>query len=157
MTMIGEKEYSRAFTEVLVILKFISDEDYNKIPKDIILALQDYKDDSYIYKLDFSKEFNKQNISELTKAILSNFYRDYWASDEQKSKLIEEENKERQHLEFEKRKKYNPDDIFKSHDLKQTINIRENNTNNSLIVKEKENTLQKILCKLKKILNFMKN
>lgn len=157
MTMIGEKEYSRAFTEVLVILKFIPDEDYNKIPKDIILALQDYKDDSYIYKLDFSKEFNKQNISELTKAILSNFYRDYWASDEQKSKLIKEENKERQHLEFEKRKKYNPDDIFKSHDLKQNINIRENNTNKSLIVKEKENIFQKILYKLKKILNLMKN
>ncbi len=129
MTMIDEKEYSRAFKEVLVILNFIPKEDYDKIPNDVILTLQESQD---------------------------NFYRDYWASEEERKMLISEENNERKQLEYEKRKKYNPDDIFRTHRLKQEISSRENNTIKSLVIKEKENVFQKILYKLKMILKIGK-
>ena len=113
MEIVSEIEYKRAFTEVLAILNLISDEYYNKIPKDIILTIEKMRDDSYNYQLEFNKKFNEQKVSEVSKAILSNFYRDYWATDIEKNKIIEEEKTKRIQVENEKREKYNPDDIFK--------------------------------------------
>lgn len=155
MVMIDEKQYKRAFKEVLVILNVIPDEDYNKIPKEIRLIFQQFQDESYEYELEFNKEFKKQNISEISKAILSNFYRDYWASDIEKIKIIEKEDIERKNIEEEKRKKYNLEDIFKTSNIKENqTKIRNTNINN-LMIKKKENVFQKIINKIK--ISLLKN
>ena len=154
MIIVDEKQYRKAFKEVLVILDFIPKEDYNKIPKNIILILKKFQDNSYNYNLDFNKEFKEQSISDITKAILSNFYRDYWAKYDEKNRIIDKENIERIRKEDEKRQKYNPDNIFKMHDTKENVDKYQNiSIDKSLVIKEKVSILRKILKKVKRLLN----
>lgn len=149
MIVVDEKQYRKAFKEVLVILDCIPEDDYNKIPEDIILTLQKFQDNSYDYKLDLNKEFKEQDTSDITKAILSNFYRDYWAAYDEKSKIINKENIERIKKEDEKRERYNRDNIFKINDKKENIDKYQSiSIDKSLIVKEKESIWRKILQKL---------
>lgn len=151
MVIIDEKQYKKAFKEVLVILNVIPNEYYEKIPKEIILTLQQFQDKYYEYELEFNKEFKEQNTSELSKAILANFYRDYWASEAEKSEIIEKERFQRIKLEDEKRKKYNPKDIFKTSNKKES---EDEMNDNSLILTEKIGFFNKLIIKIKKILNI---
>lgn len=112
--IIIEKEYQIAFREVMEVLKYIPQEDYNKIPGDIIEVMEEYQDKTHDFRLDLDKAFKEQNISDIAKAILSNFYRDYWVSEETKQEIINFENMQRIKIEYEKKKKYDPNDIFKN-------------------------------------------
>lgn len=153
MVIIDEKQYKKAFKEVLVILNVIPNEYYDKIPKEIILTLEQFQDEYYEYELEFNKEFKEQNISEVSKAILANFYRDYWASDSEKTEIMEKEKIQRIKLEDEKRKKYNPEDIFKVFNKKEN-QIENKNDDNSLILKKNISFLQKLIIKIKEILKI---
>lgn len=112
--LVSEDEYRKAFSEVLNILKYIPNEQRKKIPKDIISILKEYQDLNYQYQLDFEKDLKEQKISKITQVILAIFYRDYWAKKEDRENILEKENNERKMIEEEKRKKYNPDNLFKN-------------------------------------------
>ena len=113
-TVYGDTQYRMAFKEVLVILNHIPKSDYKKIPDEIIQTLKNNADYSYEYTLDIEKSINEQKISNLAKAIIENFYRDYWATDAERQKMLQEEKNVRVKIEEEKRKQYNPDNIFKN-------------------------------------------
>ena len=106
--------YKIAFKEVLVILNNIPKSDYEKIPNHIIETLKNNQEYSYNFSLEPEKNISNQKISDLAKAIIENFYRDYWVTDAERQKIIQEENHKRIKIEEEKREKYNPDDIFKN-------------------------------------------
>ena len=108
------KEYARAYTEVIEILKYVPDEDVKKIPEEKLEFYKTNMDNEYNYNLDLTKEFEEQEISEITKAILANIFRDYWATPYQKERIEEKEKYDLEKLEEEKREKYNPDNIFKN-------------------------------------------
>jgi glutaredoxin-related protein len=74
-------EYRMACTEVLEVLKYVPKSQVDKIPKNIIISMQRLKRYDYKFRFDKSKSVKEQNISKAAKVILSNFYRDYWASD----------------------------------------------------------------------------
>ena len=141
----NEKEYKKAFKEVLVILEYVPKTDYKKIPKDILETITLNADDTYDFQLDLDKDINEQKISEIAKAILENFYRDYWVSDVERNKILEEERDIREKLEEEKREKFNIDNLF----------VNKNNNNNEDVnldlEKTKENTF------LKKFISIIKN
>ena len=99
-------EYSRNYTEVLEILKYIPIDEYNKIPKQKIEFYEKYKDRSYKY------EYNFNFISKNTKCILTNLYKDYIANDKEKELINSILNLNWQKKEYEKRKLYNPNSIF---------------------------------------------
>ena len=99
-------EYSRNYTEVLEILKYIPIDEYNKIPKQKIEFYEKYKDRSYKY------EYNFNIISKNTKCILTNLYKDYIANDKEKELINSILNLNWQKKEYEKRKLYNPNTIF---------------------------------------------
>ena len=99
-------EYSRNYTEVLEILKYIPIVEYNKIPKQKIEFYEKYKDRSYKY------EYNFNSISKNTKCILTNLYKDYIANDKEKELINSILNLNWQKKEYEKRKLYNPNSIF---------------------------------------------
>ena len=107
------KEYAMAYKEVVEILKYVPDEDVKKIPEEKLEFYKTNMDNEYNYKLDMTKEFEEQEISDITKAILANLFRDYWATPYQKERIEEKENLDLEKLEEEKREKYNPDNIFK--------------------------------------------
>lgn len=104
--MINKEMLPKAYTEVLEILKLISRDDYEKIPKYIIENMEKEKDISYKYEVSYIDDFQKQKMLKETEAILAVFYREYWATEEQKKKIQEIEILERKIAEEEKIKKY---------------------------------------------------
>lgn len=83
------KIYQQAFSEVNEILSYLSKENYNKIPKEVIDAIEKNKDDDYVFFIDTTIPFEEQEILEESKAILFNIYKDYLSNDEIKDKIIE--------------------------------------------------------------------
>lgn len=104
--------YAKAYVEVLEILKYIPENDLKKIPSKIIDTLKKNADKGYVYKINKELPFEKQNLMEETKDILSVLFRDYWATDYQKQQIMMHEKAE--YMEEENKKiKINYDDVFK--------------------------------------------
>lgn len=141
-------EYGIAYKEVLEILKYIPIEDYNKIPKDKIELFETNANKDYIFNYDPNKTLNEQNVSKIAKGIIAILFRDYWATETQRQKIINMQNYERRKLEEEKLKKYNPDNLFKD---SSTENISETIKEKALIETKKEKFHEKILKLLKKL------
>ena len=122
-------------------------ENFNKLPKDFVKCLEENKAPKYNFKLDYSKSLNEQNISEFAIAILKNIYRDYWASEDVKQKILLDEKNKRLEKEKIKRELYNPDNVFKK------INKSNSTQQNTaiLVTTEKDTILKKLLKKIKNI------
>lgn len=146
-------KYERAYIEVLEILKYVPIEDYNKIPKEQIKLFEKYAttDSTFIYNP--SKTLDENKVSKITKGIIAILYRNYWATDEQRKKIIIWQNLERQRIENKKRELYNPDNIFRKQDKNYSIDIVENNQELSL-TKTDNIKWYKRICKL--IKNFFR-
>ena len=114
-----EDNYPKAYKEVIEILNYVPKESVDKIPKTMIDTFKTKMDKEYDFTVDVNKSFEEQDILEETKAIFANIFRDYWATPYQKERIEAKEKYDRQKLEEEKMKKYNPEDIFKK---KQQIN-----------------------------------
>ncbi len=146
--------YEKVLREVEHILQNSPKEIQDKIPNDFRNAIIEKMDVNYIPEpYDENKTLDEQNISEETKKILASIYRDYLVSDEERKKLIIEENNIRQKLENEKREKYRIEDIFnKTTNNSQNANIGSNV--NELSIKESNNKkwYKKIF---EKLLNFL--
>ena len=108
-----EDTYERACTEVIELLKFFPKESVEKIPKKELETYLYKMDRTYKYKVDKTKSFKEQKMSDKTKAIFANIFRDYWATDYQRYRIKAKEESDKQKIEEEKRIKYNPDNIFK--------------------------------------------
>ena len=107
-----DNKYAIAYSEVLEILKHIPLEDYNKIPKTKIELFKTNADNEYTFNYDPSKTLEEQNVSNITKGIIILLFRDYWATEIQRNKIIAKQNYDRMNLEEKKKGKYNPDNIF---------------------------------------------
>ena len=119
--------YSKAYTEVLEIIKYFPKEEYVKIPKEKIEFYKNNMDKYYVFTINPVIDLSEQNISQEANAIIVNLFRDYYATEEQKIKIEEILELNQKKEEQEKRKIYNPDNIFKK------MNKDGNNTNTALI------------------------
>lgn len=138
--------YSKAYVEVLEILKYIPKEDLEKIPKDIIYTLESCADKDHIFKLDKTISFEEQDLLEETKDILANFFRDYWATDFQREQILIKEKQDEYELENSK-KKIEYDKIFKNKKI-------EEKTKTELVVIPEKKWYKKFLDYIKKILGI---
>lgn len=145
-------EYANAYSEVLEILKFISDEDYEKIDKEMIDLFETNYNKEYIFEYDPDKTLDEQNVSKIAKTIIAILFRDYWATDVQREKILAKEKYDLEKIEEEKRSIYNPDNIFKNKEEKTTIENTEN-VNLPMEIK-KESIFRRIL---NKIIGFFNN
>lgn len=152
------KEYAMAYKEVVEILKYVPDEDVQKIPEEKLEFYRTNMDNDYNYKLDMTKEFEEQEMSDITKAILANIFRDYWATPYQKERIEAKEKFDLEKLEKVKREKYNPDNIFKKsqnvEEDKEVKNIENKGENLPAEIK-KETFFKKLICFIKGL--FHKN
>ena len=98
---------SNVYAEVYTILQDLEDDEYEKIPKEIIETLDKNRNKEYIYELDEELELKEQDMLPETKAILFNLFRDYLATFEQKQKIIKMQEEEKEKFEQKKREKYN--------------------------------------------------
>jgi len=137
----------KAVSEVIEILNHTDKEIVEKIPQKFIDFLFENEDKDYIPNIDFYDENWENFIQEDTQAILALLYRDYIVSEDEKMKLLKEEQEEKLKIENELREKYNPDNIFKKNNTEETIQI-----NNVQLVEIKETSWFKRV--LDKILKF---
>lgn len=111
-------KYANAYREVLEILKYIPIEDYDKIPKNRINLFKSYANNDYAFCYDITKTLDEQNVSKTAKAIIAILFRDYWATELQKEKIIAKQNYDRMQLEEKKKERYNSDNIFENNKKK---------------------------------------
>ena len=144
--------YARAYTEVLEILSYFSNEEYSKIPEEKIKYFKENMDKDYIYTINPEIDLSVQYISNEANAILVSLFRDYFASENQKIKLINLLNKNQEKENEAKREKYNPDNIFNK---KNTENIDNNIKDSKLEILEcKESVFSKFTKFIKRLLNI---
>lgn len=82
------KEYNKKLVEVDEILKHLSQENYNKIPEEIKVAIAENRDKEYKWTYDDTKKLKEQDVSDDTIAILSYINMEYLLDEEQK-KFVE--------------------------------------------------------------------
>ncbi len=143
-------EYANAYTEILEIIKFIPDSDYEKIPTDYIENFQKNSNSNYYFKYNPKKTLDEQNVSKTTKEIIALLYRDFWANNEKKEKILQYQENKRLQIEKAKNEKYNPDLIFKQPDSKNQIKEETQENKEGSMVRYKENIFIRFF-------NFIKN
>ena len=86
-----DENYMNVCSEVLAILDKLKIEDYEKIPKSLIEGFEKNKNPDYTFEYDYSKRLVDQKTDDLTKGIISNLFRDYIASGEEREAINKEE------------------------------------------------------------------
>jgi hypothetical protein len=155
-------EYANAYTEVLEILKYIPKEDFNKIPDKKIKMFSQYANYDYKFEYDPDITLKEQTVSDIAQTIIAILFRDYWATDEQREKIIKKEKYDMQLIEEAKRTKYNVN-VFQDNNNINSIKVDENkeskeNKENTevALVEYKESIIMKFFNKIKNFLNIKK-
>lgn len=131
-----------SFYEISEILKIMPMEYNKKLPERLKKLINEEKiSNGFIYNKD--KTLDKQDMLHDTKVFLSVLYRTYWCLDEKRKELETED------INILK-EKYNPDNIFKSHNEVKKKD-EEDNTNEVALIEYKETILKKIINKIKDI------
>ena len=155
-------QYANAYTEVLDILKHISKEDYEKIPKSKIKVFEENCNKNYNFTYDENKTLDEQKVSEITKAIIAILFRDYWATKEQRYVIIKKQQEIREQRQkelmakFEQNKNISEKDLKKvdvASDLDLDIDYKSLGANVQLYKKE-EGFFEKIVNKIKGLFNL---
>lgn len=104
-------KYANAYKEIYEILQIFPEELVNKIPKEKVEFYRVNMNQEYEYNV---SKANFENIPMLkeTEAILANLFRDYWATETQKEKILAKERLDLNKLEEVKNQKYDQVDIF---------------------------------------------
>ncbi len=143
-------EYANAYSEVLEILKFISKEDYEKIPANKIELFKLNSNKKYEFTYDPEKTLDEQNVSKRAKAIIGILFRDYWATEVQREKIIKKQKNDRLILEEQKKSLYDIENIFKKRNTCSETEAKEEVTE---MVVYKSNFITRVFNKIK---NFFK-
>ena len=125
-------KYARAYTEILEIIKYFPKEEYDKISPEKINFYKQNMDKNYMFTINPELDLSEQNISAETNAIIVNLFTDYFATEEQKTKIKEILDLNQKRLEEEKRKRYNPDNIY-INTKNNHVSISEATTNTQLV------------------------
>ena len=151
-------KYRDAYKEVYVILNYLEETAYKKIPIKIINAIKENMNDDYEYEMNEEIDIFKQPMLLETKATLFNIFRDYLATPEQREKIKKMQKEDRIKLEQKKQMLYSSENIFKNN-KKNIMDINEKDSTNknvdnykSLIALKKKNFIQKIFDKIKILL-----
>ena len=153
-------QYANAYTEVLDILKYISKEDYEKIPKSKIKVFEENSNKNYNFTYDENKTLDEQNVSEITKAIIAILFRDYWATKEQRYIIIKKQQEIKDQKQKELMAKFEQNKNISEKDLKKVdvandldLDIDYARGTNLEIYKE-ENIFKRIISKIREIFGF---
>lgn len=136
-----ENTKNKVYNEVLEVLKYVSKNEFEKIPIEEIEYYNQNKDETYKYS--FDSKNNK--ISRKACILLVKLYVTYIASDEEKSDIYKQLKINSDKLEREKRQLYNPDNLFRNNKVDNIGEV-------SLVEVKAEKWYKKIYLFFKKIL-----
>ena len=153
-------QYANAYTEVLDILKYISKEDYEKIPKSKIKVFEENSNKNYNFTYDESKTLEEQNVSEITKMIIAILCRDYWTTNEQRYIIIKKQREAREEQERQIRERIEQnrqikEDSLKVIDVSSDLDLDLDYVRGiNLEIYKEENIFKRIISKIKEIFSF---
>ena len=142
-------EYANAYYEVIRILEYVNIDDYNKIPSKLINTFRMNANYEHNFEYDVNKTLEEQNVSKRALTVIAILFRDYWATDTQREKIVAKQNYDRQQMEQELMEKYNPDNLFKKKE--QVEAVTEKIECKELIEYKEESIFRQILRKIKSI------
>lgn len=133
--------YARAYREVYEMIKELPNEYEEKLPKDLLEMYKAYMDKQYDFKIDLNKSYDEQNFCEEAEYIISNLFRDYWATPNQKAKIEAKDKYDKERKEEEKREKFASNSIFKQKNIrveanKEDLNFTESEKSLNIVKKE---------------------
>ena len=153
-------QYANAYTEVLDILRYISKEDYEKIPKSKIKVFEENSNKNYSFKYDVDKTLEEQNISEIAKMIIAILCRDYWTTNEQRYIIIKKQREAREEQERQIRERIEQNRKIKEDSLK-VIDVSSDldldldySRGTNLEIYKEDNIFKRIISKIKEIFGF---
>ena len=153
-------QYANAYTEVLDILRYISKEDYEKIPKSKIKVFEENSNKNYSFKYDVDKTLEEQNISEIAKMIIAILCRDYWTTNEQRYIIIKKQREAREEQERQIRERIEQNRQIKEDSLK-VIDVSSDldldldySRGTNLEIYKEDNIFKRIISKIKEIFGF---
>jgi len=138
----------KAFTDLSIIIKMMPTYMQEKINNKFIDLIEQNKDFTYVSNIKSNIPLKHQKLSETTEAILAMIYRDFLCSEEERKQLLISEQHELQKIEEKNKKKYEID--FEKRN--QYLNTK--NPITCLIEYKKETFITKIINKIK---IFLKN
>jgi len=106
------EEINKRLVEVECILKMLDNKYITKIPQEVWNYIDENKDKDYIFKYDNNRTLNEQNLNIDTISILTYINIEYLLEDDEKRELLTLLRNDEIIAEQDKRKKYNPDDLF---------------------------------------------
>ena len=139
-------KYADAYTEVYEILSCLNEEEYSRIPEELIEVFEENRNLDYEYEINEDQDLSKQPMLKETKAILLNIFRDYLATPEQNQKIKKWLQEDRVYLEKQKQDKYNSN-VFENNKKYEKIN---DETILPVVIK-KQSIFYRIINKLKRI------
>lgn len=143
----NQTKYANAYTEVYEILSFLNNEEYLKIPEELIEVFEENRNLEYEYEINDEQDLSKQPMLKESKAILLNLFRDYLATPEQNQKIKQWLQADRVYLENQKQKQYN-NNVFENNKKYEKINNEESKTILPVVIK-KQSIFYRIINKLK--------
>ena len=151
--------YAKAYKEVIEIIKYFTEKEYNKIPKEKIEYYKKNMDKEYSFTINPKIDLAEQNISKEASAIIVTLFRDYFATEEQKKKLEELIKLNEKKKETENIKKYNLDNIFKNKKVNMTNNVQtiiDNDKEEKYLAEHKQTFFKNVIIKLLQKFNLKK-
>lgn len=106
-------DYQLAFAETSEILKQLGKKYIDKIPKEVLNLIEEQKNKNINFKFDINKKIADQKIHNETLEVLAYINYNYWLDNNEKNKFEKVLQNNFNEIENDKRKKYNPDNIFK--------------------------------------------
>lgn len=150
MEILTKDRYSRAYVEVLEIIKHMGKEYQEKIPQNLLQLFENNKDKNYQYIIDNTKNIKEHKLLDETLGLLSIIELKYWATDEEKQLLNKAlQDNERKYQE-DLREIYNTDNLFK----KQKSNTENIETNENSLIEYKESAFKRFIKKIKNFLHI---
>ena len=147
------KEFAEASAEINEILKYMPDEEIEKIPSKLREFFKEVESKDYVTNINPNMPLDKQQIKEKTKDIIALIYRNYWCSEEERKELDQKLIENNKKFEEELREKYNPDNIFKNNvttTKKEESEVKEEKIEQSLVPQETGKWYQRFLDMVKR-------
>lgn len=140
-------ETRNAYAEVIQVLKYLPKDDIEKIPRELIIALEENQNHNHNFQFNVNVSLKVQNFSKKAKIILAILFRDYFTTEKQKNIINNVEKYEYNKLHEEALKKYNSNELFKKQKKENS-----DTTQSALpVVIKKDNFFNKILLIFQKI------
>lgn len=145
-------DYEKCLVELEEVLNHLDEIDYTKIPNELIEAIRSNKDKTYEWKYDETKSLKEQKLDRNTIAMLSYINSEYLLNEDEKELMKKIYDMNEQKAEVEKKKKYNPDNLFKNKpNSKKASNEENSGTEELSLVEIKEQKWYQ------KVINYIKN